>query len=532
MKKILKKAIPMIVMVCILLSMVTLSVHAEGSSIAFSKSKIAIGETLTVTVRFSTASADPMYGLEGFIIYDPAVLEYASGSGGNLNLLTPGKIKIVLQSAGKTNLSEQIKFKAIKSGSSVISAESLVYVNSSESEQPLKGSSATVTVTDPSVQASSNANLKGLTVSSGTLSPNFSPDVTEYSVTIENSVTELYVSVSKADPSATYTVKGSKDMKVGVNQRAITLTAENGNTKTYTITITRLDESGNVPSEENDTPVNQAIEVTVNGDIYYVQDDFSTENLPLGFNVIDYAFNGQTVPAISDGVYNIVLLSQPDGSVSNFYAVLGDNKFEEIIFVELGGSVYTILPAKEIPTGYSLVNDCQINEVSVPAYKNTSASSDFFLVYAKGPGGQNAFYNYDALDNTLQRALNLTFGEKEDEDNQVNEEITYASVISAFMELGLSAKIVVVTIIAIILLLVAAIIVLIVKIATAGRPEKIDSKENEEVDFEYISIGEPISGESDVEESAEEEIAEELFEEEEESDEENNQDTEEEETEE
>lgn len=498
MKTLLKKAVPFIVILCLLMSMLTVSVSAAGSSsIAFSKSKLAIGEALTVTARFSTSTGDPMYGLEGFITYDPSVLEYASGAGGNTNLLTPGKVKIVMQAAGKTNLSEQIKFKAIKSGSSMIALESMVYVDSNDAEQALTGSSATVTVTDPSAQASSNANLKGLAVSSGTLTPKFSPDVTAYTVTIDNSVKELYVSCSKSDSAATYTVKGSKDMKVGKNERSVVVTAENGNTKTYTITITRLDENGNVPSDETDAPLNDITEVTVDGDILHVQEDFSAQPLPSGFNVIDYAFDGKTIPALGDGTYIMIFLSLPDGSASDFYVVGSDNKFVKLITVDLGGILYSILPATNVPEGYTLVNDCQINGVSVPAYKSANSPEDFFMVYAKGPGGQNGFYNYDTVDNTLQRAV-FTLSDNTQIETKPNDnsENTEGNIIEAFMQLGLNAKIVVITILAIILLLIAAIIVLIVKIATAGRTEKIidteDNNESEDTGFEYISIGEPI----------------------------------------
>ncbi len=504
MKTLLKKAVPFIVILCLLMSMLTVSVSAAGSSVAFSKNKLAIGETLTVTARFSTSSSDPISGLVGYLTYDPAVLDFVSASG-NVSELTPGKLKIVivLQSP-KTNLEENVKFKAIKSGSSLVSLENLVYVDSAETEQQLSGSSATVTVTNPSAQASSDANLKGLVVSAGALSPKFSPDVTSYTVTIENSVTELYVSCSKSDSAATYTVKGSKDMKVGKNQRSIVVTAENGNTKTYTITITRLDENGNVPTEETDKPLNEITEVTVDGDIFHVQEDFSAQTLPSGFNVMDYAFDGKTIPALGDGTYIMIFLSLPDGSASDFYIVNSDNKFTKLISIDLNGVIYSILPASEIPEGYTLVNDCQINGVTVPAYKSAKGPEDFFMVYAKGPGGQNGFYNYDTVDNTLQRALNLTLNgganENDPADKPVNAD---GNVLDAFMQLGLNAKIVVITILAIILLLIMAIIVLIVKIARAGKAKKeMIAQEGEDLDFEYISIGEPITN-TDAEETME-----------------------------
>ncbi len=119
---------------------------AAGSSIAFDKSILCVDEMLTVTTRFSTSSSDPMFGLEGYITYDPSVIEFVSGN--NCSLLTTGKIKFVLQSTEKTNLSETIKFNALKAGKSTISLGSLLYLNRNDKEQSLAGSSATISVSN------------------------------------------------------------------------------------------------------------------------------------------------------------------------------------------------------------------------------------------------------------------------------------------------------------------------------------------------------------------------------------------------
>ena len=203
MKSILKKSTAIIITVCVLLSLLTVNVFAKGSSsIAFSKNTVTLNENITVTARFSTASGDPMYGLEGYITYDPKIIKFVSGD--NCNLLTDGKVKIVLQSAGKVNLTETVKFSTLAAGKSKVALEQLIYVDKNDTEQAMTGASATVTVTNPSTQASSNANLRKLGVSAGTLTPAFSPDVTSYNVTIPYEETELWVQPGLADQKASY----------------------------------------------------------------------------------------------------------------------------------------------------------------------------------------------------------------------------------------------------------------------------------------------------------------------------------------
>lgn len=484
MKMLSKRIITVTVVLALMLSLLCFSVAAAGSSVAFSKSTLVVDEELTVTARFSTSSSDAMYGLEGFITYDPQVLQWVSGD--NCNELTAGKVKIVIQSAGKTNLTEIIKFKALKAGTSAIALENLVYVNKDEQEKSLTGCSATVTVTNPNTEASSNTNLKALSTSSGTLTPRFNPDVTSYSVTIANSVEELWLSVTKGDEKQTYVVEGSRNMKVGLNKRVVVVTAENGDTKQYTVNITRLDPNGQQtdPSTEGDEPLNDLSEVIVGDQPMYVVEDFTGAELPVGFSVIEYAFDGKTIPALSDDNYIVLMLRLPDNSASGFYVYDKDGVFTKLVTVTVGGQYFHILPTDEVPEGYSSVNDFTIGEVVVPALKSDKAGlGDFALVYAKGPGGYTGFYSYDTVDNTIQRVV-LPEPEEDAEavDGDKGEEET--DIITSFMELNTNGKIVVITILAIIVLLAAAIIVLIVKIASSGKEEDYYEEDFEEELFE------------------------------------------------
>lgn len=488
MKTIVKRIIPFIITLCVVISAVTITASAASSSIAFSKSKLEVGGTLTVTARFSTSSNDPMYGLECYIVYDPEILQYVSGD--NCSLLSKGKIKVIQMSDGKTNLSQNVKFKAVKAGSSVVSVESIVYPDKDDVERSIKASSAKVTVTNPSAAASSNANLKGITVSDGTLTPKFDPNVTSYSVTVGNSVTELWVSVSKADSKATYTVEGSREMKVGNNVRTIIVTAENGKTKSYTINITRLDETGNVPENQIDEPVNNVIQVMADGQTMYIQENFATDSLPNGFSLIDYAYDSKTIPAISDGTYILVYLSMPDGSWSDFYVVSKNHNFARLVTLQVGGQNYYILPAEKTPAGYTLVEAYEILGKTIPVYKSQDANmADFVTVYAKGPGGKNSFYNFDTVDQTMQRAVGV--GEEKTEQVENNE--PSGDLVSNFIALNINGKIVAITIVGIILLLVIAIVVLVVKIATAGKNKAPQENYNDylydnSAGFEYVSI--------------------------------------------
>ncbi|APM39581.1 cadherin-like beta sandwich domain-containing protein [Clostridium kluyveri] len=99
----------------------------------------------------------------------------------------------------------------------------------------------TITVTRA---ASSDAALKSLTLSSGTLSPEFTGTATSYTAAVGNEVTSITVTPTVNEANASVTVNGSSpsqpvNLNVGDNIITVLVTAQDGTTKTYTITVTR-----------------------------------------------------------------------------------------------------------------------------------------------------------------------------------------------------------------------------------------------------------------------------------------------------
>ncbi|WP_025681551.1 cadherin-like beta sandwich domain-containing protein [Paenibacillus massiliensis] len=96
---------------------------------------------------------------------------------------------------------------------------------------------------------SNNAYLGELTLSGGTLSPAFAPKTAVYDVEVDNATRSITVTAATDDENATMTVNGSVvtsgvasepiTLSVGSNPITIVVTAQNGQTKTYIIHVTR-----------------------------------------------------------------------------------------------------------------------------------------------------------------------------------------------------------------------------------------------------------------------------------------------------
>ncbi len=104
-------------------------------------------------------------------------------------------------------------------------------------------------ITTGSPVLSSNANLSNLVLSAGTLSPAFAASTTSYTANVTFGVSSVSITATKADANATIKVNGATvasgtassaiPLSIGSNQISITVTAQDGTNKEYTIDVTR-----------------------------------------------------------------------------------------------------------------------------------------------------------------------------------------------------------------------------------------------------------------------------------------------------
>lgn len=110
----------------------------------------------------------------------------------------------------------------------------------------------------PRVPLSGNNSLSGLTLSQGTLEPVFTTNTTDYTVNVASNVSSVSISATKDDSDAV--LSGAMTIGSGISTgqatiplngpgtltpAVLTVTAQNGSSKTYQITVNRAAPSGN-----------------------------------------------------------------------------------------------------------------------------------------------------------------------------------------------------------------------------------------------------------------------------------------------
>ncbi len=106
------------------------------------------------------------------------------------------------------------------------------------------GSTQSYTVAVTRAAASSDATLSALTLSQGSLSPNFVSGTLAYTASVPYSVSSLVVTPTTNDANASATVNGASaatpvTLSVGSNTVTVQVTAQDGSTQSYTVAVTR-----------------------------------------------------------------------------------------------------------------------------------------------------------------------------------------------------------------------------------------------------------------------------------------------------
>lgn len=98
---------------------------------------------------------------------------------------------------------------------------------------------------------SNNNKLASLKLSTGSLNPSFNSERLTYNVTVPYDVSSIKVTATVEDSKSKVTINGGSNLKAGkVNNVTITVTAETGSPKTYTIKVTR-EKDPNAQVEKN-----------------------------------------------------------------------------------------------------------------------------------------------------------------------------------------------------------------------------------------------------------------------------------------
>ena len=374
---------------------------ADGISVSAGQGSVSVGKTVAFSITVPSGSE---------------AWTYSVSWSGNLTLESGDTAPMGFEGDNRTN---QLVFRAndTGTGSVWISAGSYcVRVEGKDKPDDYDASgSASVTIVaadkpddsepdyTPSTPGKSGNNaLSTLTVSAGTLTPAFDPAVTEYTLSLPQGTEKLTLTATPSDSNATVQGDGELTLQEGENTLPLVVTAENGDTKTYTVTA----KVAQAPT----------LFLDYNGQRLGVVKDVSQVTPPAGFAPAEpITYSGDTLPIWTDvsGKRTLVYLMDEKTSAQGFYLFSQTTGVQSPYLPILCGSVTYIYT--DIPKELSSVPG--LTPATVKAFGQTlngwtyndASLKDFCVLYLMDDAGSYGYYTYDSREETLQRFSGAVF---------------------------------------------------------------------------------------------------------------------------
>ncbi len=327
----------------------------------------------------------------------------------------------------------------------------------------------------------SDSKLSEFGVHPGSLSPAFSPDVLDYTASVDANVTAVDVrAVPRAQGGTIASVEGARTLKPGVNTVKVTCSAPDNSYTVYTITITvgsanaagqdadaqgtdtqpsdnagtdgQSPDSAGTDSQSPDGASNAGTvkkqkkkkaasligavaadgTVTLSGATYKLSGNFSygsySQDIPSAFGEGSLQIGSASYPTLhceSNGV-DLVYMENTDGKGSTgfYYYDEAQNAVERFKYTGIGDNFVIFISSAraEVPNGFQSKTLKLPSEKKVAAYKNPSSAQmqDMYLIYGINSDGSDGWYLYDNKQGTYMRYVE-DFGISQEPD--VREEI-------------------------------------------------------------------------------------------------------------
>ncbi|MBD9098720.1 cadherin-like beta sandwich domain-containing protein [bacterium] len=359
------------------------NVFAATISVAGTTSQGVVGGGVTVNVTVNEPSG--LGAWEFNLSYDSSILTLNSGQ---------THVVDYVQSPGQTRKTYSYKFTVKKEGNANIGIASSNFVSYDEQTRSAPKDSTTINCIKRETiikNYSSNNNLKSLGVKDHQISPEFNKNELNYTLEVENDVKKITIEGSKEDNKSSITGLGEKEVHEGANPFDIVVTAENGTTKTYHLTV-------NVKELD---PIN--VKVDKKGMTVIQKEEELDDKVPNHFEKTTVKINDKDVLAYENKVLKLTIVALKDDKGNITFYEYKDNNYKLYKQLTSGNiSIHILDDTKKIPKGYSSYKS-KIDNVEYLVYKINKEDS-FFLIYGENiETGKKSLYNYDEVEKTIQR---------------------------------------------------------------------------------------------------------------------------------
>lgn len=382
------KLIKIVTILVMFVTMMNLTnVQAATFSVSKSKSSVAPGETFLVSISVKGAGQFSVSASNGSV------------SSSSLWVDGSGSVKVTAGQSGTTTVTVTASDVTASDESPITGSKSVsVSIKRASSGGGTSGGNSsgttTTTPTEPKEDTRSKDNdLSSLSVSTGTLSPEFSAGTTTYKVDLTSDVKKITINAKAKDSKASVSGTGEHELRVGENNLSVVVKAENGSKKTYTVSVYVTEKPTHFVKKGDQE--------------YGILNDLSKADLPKGFEKSTVTIDGNEVTALSNEKLGMTLLYLQDSEQkTGFYVYENDAVVGEYKTISVNGKTYVVLDA---PKDLESVDDLKSGTVKIGDIElsgwvfEDKEHANYSVVYLMNDAGEKSLYSYENTEGTLQK---------------------------------------------------------------------------------------------------------------------------------
>ena len=471
----LKKMGIFLLSICMLGVMIPNEAFAASAKVSVSSASGKVGSTVTVSCT-ATMSGASIGGTDVTLAYDPAALELqgcssgANGSSGGIYFSQSAT------ASGQSSLGFSVTFKILKEGTHSVSVtyadvfdwDTAASVSTSKSGGSVTGKAVTTnnnsgdtgnnnsgsgdtgnnnsssgnagnnnsgsgntgnndTTTQPEENnKDSNSKLSSLRVSPGSLSPAFQAGTTFYTVKVPGDTTKVTFSATAQSDKAKVSVSGGTNLKLGPNSAKVVVTAENGNTTVYNITIM----------------CGEIEKITVGDKEYTINENIADDQIPNNFVREKITYKDRQYEGLSFEKGDMQLISlKNDATESVFYIYEQESQtFYPFTMISIAEGKYIIPLRVYETTAFAEMTTLLLQDKQFDAWK---IDEEFSVIPVMNAEGEEVLYKYDQKEGTYQRYSEAVPEEVIVEEEQVDTFLEYVEQYDLYIIIGLSVLVII-----------------------------------------------------------------------------------------
>lgn len=360
---------------------------APGEGFSVSVSCGNVEGTVNASANNATITSAGNWCERGGVIEVSAV----AGGAGTATITITG-----IDATGNANTANPVDYSGVAIGSTSVNVVAPSNNIPSQNQQSNNNEQQTEEKKQEEKKLSSNANLASLSISQGTLSPKFSASKTQYTVNLNGDVSSIKVNATAADSKAMVYGTGTKSLKPGKNTISVSVAAEDGSAKEYTITV-NVDE----------TPL---VYVSYNGaKLGFVRSLDGVDKPAKSFEAVKIKVDGKEVKAWKSNLLKktVVYLQDDKTKEKNYYIYNTDTNTVETMLrpmALLGNNVFVV----DVPKNLQTREGMNFTTVKIDNYElngwtfKDTAFENYALIYVMDEKGNMVYYQYEATEKTLQ----------------------------------------------------------------------------------------------------------------------------------